>query len=78
MFTVSIGNSYKIFPNILLMSSILRLAQSVGITGVWYLSSSFLARLLVYSEYGSSVFKTITKGLLISFNSFTTRSSALM
>ena len=34
MFTVSIGNSYKIFPNILLMSSILRLAQSVGITGV--------------------------------------------
>ena len=51
--------------------------QSRGITGTAYFCSRVFASDLVLSEYGSVLFKRIMKGLLISFNSSITFSSAI-
>ena len=69
IFICSIGNSYKIFEKMFVISSIWRFSQFVGITKVSYLLLKFSASSLVYVESGVEEFKRITKGLFNSFNS---------
>ena len=68
----------KTEENILLMSSILKYSQFIGITVVLYFSLNLLASSLVYVEFGSAEFNKMINGLFNAFNSETTRSSALI
>ena len=68
----------KILENIFVISEISSLAQFIGNTVEPYFSQRFAAKFLVSEFSGCSEFSKIINGLLIAFNSETTRSSAEM
>ncbi len=70
------GNSYSTLSKIALISSSLRSKQLTGITGTLYFSLIDAQRESASADCGSTQFITTTNGLLISFNSLITLSSA--
>lgn len=70
------GNSYNILEKIFVISEISSLAQLIGRTVESYFLHKLAARFLVSEFSGCSELSKIINGLLIAFNSETTRSSA--